>query len=124
MRYSRFGLSVAFLAALPLPAYSGSVSGTLSVTIQPAQSQPLMITLSPTTASLACNVAPGALVSAASTTGGDGNPVTFSLAVPSGFTAADFAIDPNKGTVSVGANGIVLADCGKSLNLTVTANQT
>ncbi len=113
-------LSILFATCTIFPVYAGAASGMLAINIQP---RPLTIVLQPASASLSCGIAPGTLVSSASSTGGDGNPVSFSMAVPSGVTATDFAIDPNKGTIQIGANGIAPADCGKNLNITVTASQ-
>ena len=67
---------------------------------------------------IACNAAAGSVVSAMSVTGGDGNPATFSA---TGGDTSDFAV--NGVDVVVGTNGIAAANCGKTMTLTITANQ-
>jgi len=89
------------------------VTPTLFVTIQ----VPLAIVLTPSAPTEACDAAPGTVVSALSVTGGDGNPITWSI---SGDTT-DFALSGNN--VVVGPNGVAAADCGKVNIVVVTAAQ-
>lgn len=109
-------LAVAALAALalPLPARAGSVTGALSITVQPPA---MALVINPSSATLACNAAAGTVVSALSVSGGDGGAVTYTLA---GDTT-DFAIAGSN--VVVGPNGIAAADCGKTFSESVTATQ-
>jgi hypothetical protein len=76
-------------------------------------SGPVIEILNLSSPSVACNAAPGTSLSVASISGDTG---TFSM---SGNTT-DFVINPKTGIISVGPNGIVSADCGKSFANTVT----
>jgi len=81
----------------------------------------LSLSLNPTSATVACNASAGTPVSTASTTGGDGNPVTYSLA---GANNNDFVMGgTGNNEVVVGPGGINQADCGKAWNVTVSASQ-
>ena len=112
-----FGILIPIFATLTAaaasPAFAGSATATLFVTIQ----VPLAIVFTPSAPIEACDTAPGTLVSALSVTGGDGNPITWSI---SGDTT-DFALSGNN--VVVGANGFAAADCGKVNTVVVTAAQ-
>ena len=103
----------AVLMAIASPAFAGSATATLSITVQ----APLTVVLTPPSPTEACGAGPGSVVSALSVTGGDGNPVTWSIA---GDTT-DFALTGSN--IVVGPNGIALADCGKVDNVVVTATQ-
>ena len=106
---------IAGLAALVVtasPAFAGSTTATLSITVKP----PLAIVFSPSSPTEPCGAAPGTVVSALSVTGGDGNPVTWSV---SGGT--DFAVSGSN--VVVSPSGIAQADCGKVNTVGVTAAQ-
>jgi len=103
----------AMLWAIASPAFAGSATATLSITVQ----APLAVALTPPNATEACGAAAGTVVSALSVTGGDGNTVTWSI---SGDTT-DFAL--NGSSIVVGPNGIALPDCGKVNNVVVTATQ-
>jgi hypothetical protein len=109
----------ALCAALPFNAlHAGTASGTLTVTVQPP---PLVLTINPASANVACNAAPGATVATLSTSGGDGNPVSFASSEPSGEAAGEFVI--SGASVVVGSAGIAAADCGKTWALSITASQ-
>lgn len=95
-------------------ALAASVSGTLTVVVAP---QVLAMVINPSTVNEACEVAAGTVVSALSTVGGNGNPVTFALA---GDTT-DFALSGSN--VVVGPNGIAAANCNATQTMTVTASQ-
>ena len=103
----------AMLTAIASPAFAGSATATLSITVQ----APLAVVFTPPSPTEACGVAPGAVVSALSVTGGDANPVTWSI---SGDTT-DFAL--NGSNIVVGPSGIAMTDCGKVNNVVVTATQ-
>jgi len=107
-------VALLLLLAADAPAQAGSATTTLQITIQ----SPLAIAFSPTNPTIACNAAAGSVVSAMSVTGGDGNPATFSA---TGGDTSDFAV--NGVDVVVGTNGIAAANCGKTMTLTITANQ-
>jgi hypothetical protein len=102
-------------------ALAASVSGTLTIVVAP---QVLAMMINPSTVNEACEVAAGTVVSALSTVGGDGNPVTFSLAPAPGApggAAADFVVAGSN--VVVGPNGIAAADCNATEAYTVGASQ-
>jgi hypothetical protein len=103
----------AVLAAISPPAFAGSATATLSITVQ----APLAVVFTPSSPTEACSTAAGTVVSALSVTGGDGNTVTWSI---SGDTT-DFAL--SGANIVVGPNGITSADCGKIDTVTVTATQ-
>jgi hypothetical protein len=113
-----FPLAAALLLGAPAApissAWAGSVTGTLPITIQ----APLAVVFTPAEGMIACNAPAGAVVSAISVTGGDGNPATFTA---SGGDTSDFAVSGSN--VVVGANGIAAAHCGQTLNVTVGASQ-
>jgi len=107
-------------AALPLlllvvpPAWAGSTTGTVQITIQ----SPLKVAANPASPTIFCNAAAGTVVTALSTTGGDGNPVTYQA------TAGDTTDFTMSGAnLVVGANGIAAANCSTTQNVTVTATQ-
>ncbi len=111
-----YGIAILVCAALiPMasPALAGSATATLSITVQ----APLAIVVTPPSATEACGTAPGTVVTALSITGGNGNPVTWSI---SGDTT-DFALSGS--TVVVGPSGIALTDCGKVNHVVVMATQ-
>jgi hypothetical protein len=109
--------SAATLLMIGIAAAQGaSVSGNLSITVQPGA---LALVLNPATVTLTCNTAAGTLVSQASTTGGDGNTVTFSMT----GNVTDFAINSSTGAITVVAGGIHPADCNMSFTNVVTATQ-
>jgi hypothetical protein len=103
----------AVLAAVSPPALAGSATATLSITVQ----APLAVVFTPSSPTVACSTAAGTVVSALSVTGGDGNPVAWSI---SGDTT-DFAL--NSSNVVVGPNNITSADCGKVNTVVLTATQ-
>jgi hypothetical protein len=111
---SRFLAPLLLVGLLASPAFAGSVSNTLSITIQP----PLQIVFTPAKPSIACDSAPGTVVSALSVTGGDGNAVTYTA---SAGDTGDFAVSGVN--VVVGAKGIAAATCGTTPTVTITANQ-
>jgi hypothetical protein len=114
----RILLAALLIAAIPLAAHAASVSGSMSITVQP---QALALVITPASATIACNAAAGTVVSTLSTIGGDGNAVTYSL---TGVSNGDFVIGgAGNAQIIVGASGINTADCGKTQNVTVTASQ-
>ena len=112
--------SVTFGAALPASFPSSpftgvtewSFYGTVNATPQ------LSLSLSPF---VPCSAAPGSKVAVVSSSGGDGNAITLSMAgdVP------DFALNAAHPPASllVGPNGIAAANCGKTFVETITATQ-
>ena len=106
-----FGLG---LALLPAGSQAGNVSGTLSIKIQPA----LAISFAPTSPTVDCTAAPGTVVAAISTSGGNGNAATPAI---TGGNSTDFAISGSN--IVVAANGIASANCGKTQSVTITATQ-
>lgn len=111
LRYVIFaGCAVLFSAG----ASAATISKSTTVTVQAA---PLAMVFAPAAPTIACGTAPGTVVLAISTTGGDTNPITYSL---SGDTA-DFALSGTN--VVVGPNGVAAANCGKGLVITITATQ-
>ena len=113
-----FGVAVAAIALFHVSAQAASVSGTLSITVSPA---PLAISVSPSSATEACSVAAGTVVSAINVTGGDGNAITLSM---TGDTT-DFVLSATTppANVVVGPSGVAMADCGKTFTNTVTTTQ-
>jgi hypothetical protein len=97
-----------------LTAASISVKGTLSITV----TAPLNITFTPPNPSVACQAAPGTLVTTMSATGGDNTTITWSLA---GDTT-DFAV--SGANLVVGPNGIAASTCPVAPATTNTVNET
>jgi hypothetical protein len=116
MRNIAITVAAAFIFA-PLAANAATTvtTGTLTVVISPP---PLALMLNPSTASEACAVPAGTVVSTLSTTGGDGNAVTYSL---TGGDTTDFAVSGSN--IVVGSSGIAAADCGKTETVAVSASQ-
>jgi hypothetical protein len=102
------------LCAASAHARAGTVTGTLSITIQ----KPLQIVFTPAAPTIPCTSAPGTVVSALSVTGGTGNPATFTAS--SGDTS-DFAV--SGANVIVGPNGVNPANCGSVPTVAITASQ-
>lgn len=102
-------------------AQAGSVSGTLSVTVQPPA---LALVLSQSNPTVACNASAGTLVSQASTTGGDGNTITYSMtgSAPAG-DVTDFVINSSTGAITVNTGGVASGNCNKTFSNTVTVTQ-
>ena len=73
---------------------------------------PLHVVLTPMSATVPCTANPGLVVVAVSTTGGDGNPVTFSI---SGGDTIDFAL--SGANIVVGPQGLIsfVGNCGPDL---------
>jgi hypothetical protein len=96
------------------PAWAGSATATLPITIQ----APLVVSANPPNPTVACNAAPGTAVAALSVTGGNGNPVTYQA------TAGDTTDFTTSGAnLVVAPNGINPNNCGKTNNVAVTATQ-
>jgi hypothetical protein len=111
----RLALLVPLLSGLAAsPALAGSVTGTVTITIQ----APLKVVFSPLVPTVLCTAAAGTVVATLSTTGGDGSAASFTA---SGGDTADFAV--SGANVVVGPNGIAAASCGATENLTVAATQ-
>jgi hypothetical protein len=97
---------------LAAPASAGTVTTSLQITIQ----APFALVFTPPAPTLPCTAAAGTVVSALSTTGGDGNPVTYSLTGSSDFVVSG-------ANIIVAPAGLASADCGRVISVTVTANQ-
>lgn len=103
------------LLLLPLQAWAANtVSQTLSIVVQGN----FVLVVNPSSASLACAAAPGTIVASMTTSGGDGNAITFTL---TGNNTTDFVISGKN--VVVAPAGIVPANCGKTWADTLTASQ-
>ena len=102
-----------FFGGVALAAGMG-VTQQLSITIF----NPLGIVFSPAAPSIACNAAAGTVVSTASTTGGDGQPVTWGAL---GGDTGDFAFNSSQQVV-VGPSGIASAHCPVAPTLSTTQN--
>jgi len=118
MKYLR-PLALALVVAAAPHAHAGSVTGSVTITIQ----QPLKLVFTPAAPTVPCNAPAGTVLSALSTTGGDGNAVAYTA---TGGDTADFTV--NGTNVVVGPNGIAAANCppaGQTTteNLTITATQ-
>ena len=113
MKYLR-PLALALVVAAAPHAHAGSVTGAVTITIQ----QPLELVFTPAAPTVPCNAPAGTVLSAASTTGGDGNASTFTA---TGGDTADFAVQGTN--IVVGTNGINPANCGTTQNLTIQATQ-
>jgi len=99
----------AILAMIVPRAHAASITETVPVAVH----RGLSFGIGNITAD--CSWPPGQLVFTPAVTGGDGNPITWNLVLPTGNT--DFAINTSTGAVSVGANGIAPADCNTTVNL-------
>jgi len=117
---------LAALAAVLIAAAAGganaqsatnTATATLSVAIQPP---PLKLVFTPSAPTIPCGAPAGTQVAALSVTGGNGNPPKYA---PTGGDTTDFAV--SGANVVVGPNGapVDLTNCGKTLNVTVTATQ-
>jgi hypothetical protein len=112
-------LALALVVAAAPHAHAGSVTGSVTITIQ----QLLKLVFTPAAPTVLCNAPAGTVVAALSTTGGDGNAVTYTA---TGGDTADFAV--NGTNVVVGPNGIAAANCppaGQTTteNVTIQATQ-
>jgi len=101
------------LAAASTSARAASATATLLITVLP----PLSVSFSPASPSIGCGAAPGTVVAAVATAGGDGNAVSLAIAGDTG----DFALSGSN--VVVGPNGVAPANCGKTNSVTVSATQ-
>ncbi len=110
-RYWAFGL--ALLCGGAAHAAQTTVTGTLAISILP----PLTVAIQPASGTVACNAPAGTVISAISTAGGDGSPV--SLAISGDIT--DFSL--SGANIVVGSGGIAAASCGTKQNVSVTASQ-
>ena len=103
------------LLLLPLHARAAStVSQTLSIVVQGS----FVLVVNPSSVTLACAAAPGTVVASMTTSGGDGNAITFTL---TGNNTTDFVISGKN--VVVAPAGIAPANCGKTFADTLTASQ-
>jgi hypothetical protein len=98
----------------PVARASTSVSQSFTITIYPA----LVIVFTPAAPSIGCTTPAGTVVSTLSVTGGDGNPVSYSI---TGGDTTDFVLSGT--SIVVASGGITSPDCGKSESVTVTATQ-
>ena len=80
---------------------------------------PISVSATPSAPTIACAATAGTKVTTASTTGGDGNAITYSM---TGNTT-DFTINPGTGVVNVASGGIMPVDCGQVFNNTIIATQ-
>jgi hypothetical protein len=101
------------LAAASTSARAASATATLSITVLP----PLSVAFSPASPSIGCGAAPGTVVAAVATAGGDGNGVSLAISGDTG----DFTLSGSN--VVVGPNGVAPANCGKTNAVTVSATQ-
>ena len=107
-----------FLLTASAHAQAANVAATLTITMQAGA---LAALLNPSSATEACNVPGGTVISTVSISGGDGNPITLSM---TGNTT-DFALSATTppANVVVAPGGVILADCNKSYTNTITATQ-
>ena len=98
----RFPLAVVAAVLAGSPAFAGSVTIDIPITIQ----APAKIVVTPPAPIVACNAASGSLVAGMSLTGGDGNPATFTAV---GGDTTDFAVAGSN--LVVGQSGIAAANC-------------
>jgi hypothetical protein len=114
MRRRLLALGLAFFAAAIVAAKSyaaQTASAALSVTV----AMPLTVTLAPAKATVPCNAAPGTLIAAIITTGGNGGPITFLS------DATDFLVAGAK--VVVGPGGLAARCAGITENVGISATQ-
>ena len=104
--------SLCILSGFAASAWAGSVSNTVPV----AKASPLRVITTGVTAD--CTWPSGTVVLQMSTTGGNGQPVTYSLG---GTPSGDFVISGTN--LVVGPTGVAPANCGKVENVTINANQ-
>jgi hypothetical protein len=97
-------------------AAGGSFAGTTSTTVTITIASPMKITVVPAAPTIACETPAGTAIAALSLVGGTGSPVAYSVT-----GSADFAASGSN--IVIGANGIASADCGKNVNITLTATQ-
>jgi hypothetical protein len=83
---------------------------------------PLTVSFNPPSPSIACEAAPGSVVSSLVPSGGNGNPITYS---PLSGDTADFRLSSTSppANVIVGPSGITPANCGTTSSVDVTATQ-
>ena len=72
-------------------------------------------------ASVACDAPPGTVVARLMMSGGDGNPIAYTMHGPGSSNGPDFRIRGS--VIVVGLHGIAPAHCGQKWNLSVTATQ-
>ena len=106
-------LALSLLFPLTSQAQGTTVTGNLNIIV----GSPLAVVFTPITPSIACSAAPGTVVSAVTTTGGNSNPVTLAM---TGDTT-DFTLTAGK--IVVAAAGITTSGCGKTDTITITATQ-
>ena len=106
-------LALAGLVALGTGVSDAATSTTtVAITIAP----PMKITVVPAAPTIACETAAGTAIAAMSLSGGTGGAVAYAAS-----GSADFAASGS--SLVVGSNGIATADCGKTINVTITATQ-
>jgi hypothetical protein len=115
MRFA-LGIAAIILLTVPVTAEAAAVSAPLSITVSPGA---LALVLNPSSVTEPCTVAGGTVVSTASTAGGDGNAVTFSMT----GNITDFVINATTGVVTVVPAGVALQDCDASYTNIITATQ-
>ena len=93
-------------------AFAGTTNTTVTITI----ASPMKITVVPSAPSIACETPAGTAIAAMSLVGGTGSAVAYSVS-----GSSDFAVSGSN--LVVGPNAIASADCGKNVNITVTATQ-
>jgi hypothetical protein len=83
---------------------------------------PLTVSFNPPAPSIACEAAPGSVVSSLVPSGGNGSPITYS---PLSGDTADFRLSSTSppANVIVGPSGITPANCGTTMSVSVTATQ-
>ncbi len=119
-----FQLAVAALLLVPSVVMGGTtVSGVFSLGVSPAIAPPLTIAINPASATVACAVAPGTVVSSVTTSGGDGNQITFSTSGGDASLVLSL-VSPTATNIVIAANGVLPADCGHNVpTLIVSASQ-
>ena len=120
MHFFRRFCSVVAVALFAGPAFAGSVTFDIPITIQ----APAKIVFNPAAPIVKCDAPPAWVVSSMSLTGGDGNPATYKAI---GGDTTDFGVDGSN--VVVAPSGIAPANCpqpGQPNNvetITIQANQ-
>jgi hypothetical protein len=113
--------TAAFADRIPAGNAATAINIPLQVTVTAATTT-LSGNANPSNPTLACNTAPGTVISKITTSGGDGNPVALAFA-PGSDASYALSAQTSPANVVVGTNGIVAADCGITTNYTITATQ-
>jgi hypothetical protein len=108
-------------ATFPSSPYPDPKHVSLYATCASSAPSPLTVSFDPSSPSIACEAAPGALVSTITAAGGNGGPITWSMTGDTG----NFKLNATPSVVSVivGPNGVAPSACGTSRSVDVTATQ-